>query len=119
MHLLLETSESWKRKKARDKLSVAANTCTAAKTEALIQQRFRMELIGLAERRAEELGCGLRWGSGTYASRVQQVSPSTSPPGALSVLTDSFSLAGMLTGRGTGADGGREGGSWKRKRWMS
>lgn len=35
--------------------------------------------------------------SGTYARRVQQVSPSTSPPGALSVLTDSFSLAGMLT----------------------
>lgn len=38
-------------------------------------------------------------GPGTYASRVQQVSPSTSPPGALSVLTDSFSLAGMLTER--------------------
>lgn len=37
--------------------------------------------------------------SSTYARRVQQVSPSTSPPGALSVLTDSFSLAGMLTGR--------------------
>lgn len=36
--------------------------------------------------------------SGTYARRVQQVSPSTSAPGALSVLTDSFSLAGMLTG---------------------
>ena len=46
--------------------------------------------------------------SGTYASRVQQVSPSTSPPGALSVLTDSFSLAGMLTGRGTEAERERE-----------
>lgn len=41
---------------------------------------------------------------GTYASRVQQVSPSTSPPGALSVLTDSFSLAGMLTERQKGAE---------------
>lgn len=51
-------------------------------------------------------------GSGTYASRVQQVSPSTSPPGALSVLTDSFSLAGMLTGRGTGAERERE--VWKK-----
>lgn len=74
-----------------------------------------MELISLAERLAEELGCGLRWGSGTYASRVQQVSPSTSPPGALSVLTDSFSLAGMLTGRGAGVDRGREGGMEKKE----
>lgn len=34
---------------------------------------------------------------GTYAMRVQQVSPSMSPAGALSVFTDSFSLAGILT----------------------
>lgn len=46
-------------------------------------------------------------GWGTYASRVQQVSPSTSPPGALSVLTDSFSLAGMLTERQRGGDAGK------------
>lgn len=31
--------------------------------------------------------------------RVQQVSPSMSPAGALSVFTDSFSLAGILTAR--------------------
>lgn len=35
----------------------------------------------------------------TYAMRVQQVSPSISPAGALSVFTDSFSLAGILTAR--------------------
>lgn len=51
--------------------------------------------------RAEEEVCGCVFvcvrGGGTHASLVQQVSPSTSTPGALSVLTDSFSLAGMLT----------------------
>lgn len=35
---------------------------------------------------------------------MQQVSPSTSAPGALSVLTDSFSLAGMLTERQKAAE---------------
>lgn len=69
--------------------------------EALIHRSCRRELIGVAKRRLE-------MSSGTYASRVQQVSPSTSPPGALSVLTDSFSLAGMLTGRGRGAERGVE-----------
>jgi len=43
--------------------------------------------------------CASEIGWVTHASRVQQVSPSTSPPGALSVLTDSFSLAGILTER--------------------
>lgn len=80
----------------------------AANTEALIQRSCRRELIRVAKR-------GLEMSSGTYARRVQQVSPSTSPPGALSVLTDSFSLAGMLTGRGRGVE--RE--AWKEKRRMN
>lgn len=52
-----------------------------------------------AEEKEEEKRCVCERRWDTYASRVQQVSPSTSPPGALSVLTDSFSLAGMLTER--------------------
>lgn len=52
-----------------------------------------------AEEKKEEKRCVCERRWDTYASRVQQVSPSTSPPGALSVLTDSFSLAGMLTER--------------------
>lgn len=56
----------------------------------------------MSETAAPSSSPGLRKGeaqsSSTYARRVQQVSPSTSAPGALSVLTDSFSLAGMLTG---------------------
>lgn len=48
----------------RDQLWAAAggNTCTAAKTEALTPRRCRTELPRVTERRAEELGCGLRWG---------------------------------------------------------
>jgi len=44
----------------------------------------------------------------TYAIRVQQVSPSMSPAGALSVFTDSFSLAGILTKRERERKRGRE-----------
>lgn len=73
----------------------------AANAEALIHQSCRSELISVTEWRLE-------MSSGTYASRVQQVSPSTSPPGALSVLTDSFSLAGMLTGTGKGTERDRD-----------
>lgn len=63
------------------------------------------------ERSKKKRGNRFERGWGTYASRVQQVSPSTSPPGALSVLTDSFSLAGMLTERQKGAEA-------EKKRWQ-
>ncbi len=52
------------------------------------------EMIRKENRRRKE---GERDAVGTYAMRVQQVSPSMSPAGALSVFTDSFSLAGILT----------------------
>lgn len=77
-----------------------------ANTQALMQGRCRIEFIlGIVRGWLRELRDRRRRrgvyerGPGTYASRVQQVSPSASPPGALSVLTDSFSLAGMLTAR--------------------
>lgn len=100
--LLLETSQRETRLHQWEwRVATGRNTCMAANTEALIHRRCRSELIRVTERQLE-------MSSGTYASRVQQVSPSTSPPGALSVLTDSFSLAGMLTGRERGTDRERE-----------
>lgn len=100
----LREKRGWLNGRCRRKRLMAANT------EALIHRSYRRELIRVAKRRLE-------MSSGTYASRVQQVSPSTSPPGTLSVLTDSFSLAGMLTGRGRGAE--RERCGKKRDGWIN